>query len=327
MKNKIKEFIASFKSSLDNSKNILLSAHVSPDGDALGSLLSMTMGLRSLGYNAKALKVDKTPDYLNFIPNLDLLVDVESIDEEADMFIVLDCSTVDRIGDGARLYSKAKNTVVIDHHVSNANFADINLVVNTSSSTCEIVYNILRELNVEFDKTLATVSLTGIITDTNRFLYSSSNADTLDAASFLYRMGADKDLIYKGLYQSSSLGSFKLTGEVINNTIFSKDMKLAYVLVDDKMLTRASASIEDVEGMVNLIRDINGVELAILIKEIEFEKEYKVNLRSKDYVDCSKLALSFNGGGHLRAGGFSYFGRVQDLKTELFKRVEELDFN
>lgn len=322
--NNFSSLVQELKENIVNSNNIGIVGHVSPDGDCLGSGLSLYQGIKKIKENVSLVKNDDVPKYLDVLDGLEEMV-TYSGDMNFDLLLIVDCSSIDRIGKAEKIFKLAKKTACIDHHNTNQYFADINIVDSLSSSTCQLVYEILYEMEIAYDKPMANNTLVGILTDTNRFMYQDASPRTLEIASKLLAFGIDKDKIMQGLYQSNTLESLKLTAHVINHAKFYYGNKLAISTTLNEDLVKLGASIEDLEGKIDLIRDIDTVELAITIRE---EKDsYKVSLRSKNCIDVADLAMEFGGGGHTRAAGFSYIGKLDELRKKLMERLEEIDWS
>ncbi|MDO5717542.1 MAG: bifunctional oligoribonuclease/PAP phosphatase NrnA [Tissierellia bacterium] len=322
--NDIREFAANFKNIIKNAENIGIVGHMSPDGDAIGSALGLYDAVLQLNNNSYVLKIDEIPEYLNFLPGLDKFTEYSG--EKYDVLITVDASSSDRIGDAVYALENCRQSIVIDHHISNEKFGDINHVVADASSTSEVVFDLIEELGLSISEDMASCIFVGILTDTNRFLYSNSSSNTLRAAAKLMDTGFDKDYILYNLYQTNTMGSFRLTQKVIENTEFCYDDKAAIAVIDNDMLNICGADKYDIEDKINLIRDIRSVELACLIKEVD-DDIYKVSLRSKRFVDVSKICTEYGGGGHIHAGGFSFRGNLSELKTSLIKRFDEIDWS
>lgn len=319
------ETVNSIKETILEAKSIGLCGHIKPDGDCLGSSLSLYKGIQQINKNVSIIKNDKVPDYLHILKNTQEMTDY-SLDLSYDLFIVLDSSSIDRIGECQSLFEKANKTICIDHHRSNTFFADINLVDSEKSSTCELVYELITAMELEYSVDMSNNTFIGLLTDTNRFLYTNSTGRTLEVASNLVNNGIDKDGIMQALYQSNSIVSYKLTGIVIENTKFLYDNKLTICPLTTEDLNSIGATRDDIEDKINLIRDIDTVELACLIKQ-EGPNQFDISFRSKKYIDVSQIALSFGGGGHLRAAGCSYSGSLDNLIDELIERFEKIEWS
>ena len=174
-------------------EKISIVSHISPDGDNVGSILAMGLALRKLGKTVNIIKTDEIPrDYL-FLPQVETIMDYDR--EDIELLIVLDCSDIDRLGELKDLVSKSKNTINIDHHVSNTAFADYNIVDSKAAATGELVYLFLNQMGIEIDEEIATCIYTAISTDTGSFMYESVTDNTHEIAADLLRKGIDKNNI------------------------------------------------------------------------------------------------------------------------------------
>ena len=298
MNNSPEEILGLIKSS----SKIGVISHKNPDGDNIGSTISMILGIReNLDKSIFGIKVDEFPKNILF---LDTLVNIKEVSEQdLDLLIYVDCGEIDRPGDIGELFRKrAKKTINIDHHKTNDYFGDLNYVFPNMSSTCEIVYNLFKEFDFKISKNIANALLVGINTDTYRFLYESSTSSTLRVCANLYDLGADKDYIYKKLYQNNIFEVEMLKNKLINRAKLYFDNKVAVIGMFESDFEGTDLTMDMVDDVVNYYRDINGFEVSILFKEMK-ENLFKGSIRSKEFVDVSKVCSHFNGGGHTRAAG------------------------
>lgn len=284
-----------------NSDNIYIASHVHPDGDNIGSILAMGLAIKKLGKKVRILKSDTIPSDYTFLPHVDLITDYDTV-ENIDLFIALDCSDIDRLGSNKELLEKSSFVINIDHHVTNTNFGDINLVDSTASATGEIVFSLINRMDIDIDKDIASCLYTAISTDTGSFKYESVTDRTHEIIAKLLRTGMDKDFINIKLYHSRSMERTNLFIKSFSTLTTYKDEKIAVVKVTQDMLNTTNTLMEDTEGIISFIRDIDSVEVACLLKEFD-KKETKVSLRSKSFIDVSKISGEFDGGGHKRAAG------------------------
>ncbi|NLZ81935.1 MAG: bifunctional oligoribonuclease/PAP phosphatase NrnA, partial [Clostridiales bacterium] len=196
---------------ITNVNNIYIASHINPDGDNIGSILAMALGLKKINKNVKILKTDEIPSDYMFLPNIDMIktYDIDEIDT-IELLIVLDCGDVDRLGKYKSIVSKSNTVINMDHHISNSRFGDINLIDEKAAATGELVYDILNKMNLEINKDIATCLYTAISTDTGSFLYDSVTARTHEIAISLIKAGIDKSDINIKLYQSRSIERTKL---------------------------------------------------------------------------------------------------------------------
>lgn len=297
-----KEKLDKFKELVDNAKTIAIASHINPDGDNLGSTLALRKSLELYGKDVELLANDTIDDYLHFLPEKENYK--EASRDSYDLFMILDCSEFDRIGDSLTPIAKAsKNTLVIDHHVGGGIDTDLNLIYDTAPATCELVFEIIERLDLPIDKDIASLIYTGLCTDTNRFLYSNVTEYTFYVAGRLLSLGADSEYIYRNLYQSKPMKVMKFQTEVISNAEFMD--KKAYSIISKDLVKKHGVQMGDAETIVGMLRDIDEVGVSMILKEYD-NGEYKVSLRSKD-VDVAKVARENGGGGHIKASGFSIF--------------------
>lgn len=299
---------SSFKKLIDlaiekilESKNIFIASHVQPDGDNIGSILALGLALKKIGKKVYVLKSDSLPsDYL-FLPNVDIIHDYDD-ELEIDLLITLDSSDENRLGKNKDLLERAEFIINIDHHISNTNFGHINIVDSSAAATGELVYKIVKEMDIPIDKDIATCIYTAISSDTGSFMYDNTRSETHEIISELLSLGIDKSNININLYQNRSIERTMLFIKSLETLKLYFDNKVAVVKVTRNMLEDTGAKMEDTEGVVSFMREIAPVEIAILLKEFN-ENEIKVSMRSKRFVDVAAICDSFGGGGHIRAAG------------------------
>lgn len=317
-----------FEKSMENAlnlinryNNIFICSHIQPDGDSLGSVLALAMAIKKLKKESdiNIIKVDDIPSDFFFLPNIDMIKD-HSLDQEVDLIIGLDSSHRERLGIGAEFLQKAKAVINIDHHVTNENFGDVNIVIPNSGSTCEIVYKFIKYMDIEMDKDIAACLYTGINTDTGRFMYSNTTYETHMIIAELMKTGIDINDININIYQNRSMERTKLFLEALNQLELYAEGKVGIVVVTQDMLKKTNATIEDSEGIVSFVRDINTIEVACLLKEFS-ENEVKVSLRSKKYVDVAKISTKFGGGGHIKAAGCTINSEINIAKEMILKEI------
>ena len=315
---KIKDEIMKFKEQLNKADSIALISHLDPDGDNLGSLTGLSKSLLNFGKEVYPIEFDKIPENLKFLPNLNLLSD--NTDINIDMIICLDCANYERLGQIDELFNKAKFRINIDHHQSNEFYGDVNIVKKGYSSTCELVFDLINEINLPIDKEISMSLLTGISTDTGRFLYSATTADTLAKASKLVENGADMMKINELIYQSKKFEAQLLENEILSKTeIYNDYVAIGFVMTDQ--LNKYNVEISDIDSVINTFRDTDKIKISVLIKQ-QTENEYKVSFRSKGNIDVGSIAKNLGGGGHKNAAATRITG---DFETVSNKIKEEID--
>lgn len=296
-----RENLEQLKSLIDQADEIGVVSHVNPDGDNLGSSLGLARALRNYGKDVEVLGHDTIDNYLKFLPDLEYYKN--DYKDSYDLLLILDASEFDRIGDAQPVAHNSKKTAVIDHHLGGKITSDLNIIHPDAPATCQLVYEIINKLDLPLDEKTAGLLFTGIVTDTGRFMYYDTNRETFDVAGKLIDAGADKDFIYQALYQNKPIKTLKFETDLIANAEFMGN-KVFAIASKDKV-DEFGVQMGDSEHVVNILRDLEGIEVAMLLKEYD-NGEYKVSMRSKG-IDIAKVARENGGGGHVNASGFSIF--------------------
>lgn len=302
---------------INNSQRILLTTHESPDGDAIGSLLSFYQVLKSLDKNVEMFVNDEIPVNLNFLSYINYIRNDYKwlMTQKFDLIIILDAGNIERAGLKKYLsnLNKIPRIINIDHHVSNNNFGDINLVNTEQSSVCEILYNLFKQNNIEINSKLATCLLIGIIYDTNYFINSNTSHQTLKITGELIKLGAKRDLILKNLYQQSKIRDLKLWGKALSRLNIDVKTEIATTVIFQDDLD-FNFNDNAFEGFTNFLNSLSEAKAVMVIKE-EDSQMIKGSLRTtRDDVDVCKIAKEYGGGGHRKAAGFRVRGKI--IKTK-----------
>lgn len=311
----------SFLEMIKDSKTIFISSHVSVDGDNLGSITAMLNFLRDMGKDAYVLKSDIIPESYNFLPAIADIVEYKDLNKDADLYITLDCADLERLGENKEIFLNTDNKMVIDHHITNEGYGDLNIVEPDISSTCEILADILFRTNERISPDVATSLYTGISTDTGRFLYTNVGPETFEIAKQLMLLGADTEKININLFQSRPMRKLRILQHGIKNMVSCLDGRLTYTVVSQEDLKETGAFVYDLDEIVNFIRDTEGVMASFIVKEQD-DGTFKVSLRSKGELNVSNIAQKFGGGGHINASGLTYSGDVNDLVNMLVKEIK-----
>lgn len=311
-----KEKLEKFISMVDEASTIGIASHVNPDGDNIGSTLALARSLRAYGKDVDVIGHDELDDYLKFLPDIEYYS--KDYKDSYDLFLILDASEFDRVGDATPIGHNSKKTAVIDHHVGGAIECDLNIIVEDSPATCELIFEVIDRLDLPMDETIATLLYTGIVTDTGRFLYSNVTEYTFNVAGRLLSLGAGSEFIYVNLYQSKPINVMQFENELINKAEFFDNKVLA--VATQETVEKHGVQMGDSESVVNILRDLKGIDVSMLIKEYG-PFEYKISLRSKE-VDVSAVARANGGGGHIRASGFTI--AVETLEEAYDKALEIL---
>ena len=307
---------------IKKAETILVLAHENPDGDAIGSCLAMKSALKQLGKNADVI-IREFPRVFDFLPGRED-VKTDSDIKEYDLVISLDCADFKRLV-GNEYFEKAKQTIVIDHHGSNKMYGDINFVNPVAPACCQILIGMFQYFGLDIDKELGTCILTGIITDTGGFRHSGITPETFEFTAELLQKGINVSNIYKRVLQTKTKANFELMKRVMDRMEFFEDGKVSFTYITNKDLDDVNALPGDHEGLVEIGREVEGVEVSIFVRQREDnENAFKISMRSNDYVNVSDVCLMFGGGGHEKAAGASILGDLDSVKQKVLNEVKKV---
>jgi len=305
---------------LQRCKTVLISVHISPDGDALGSQLALMMALEKMGKTVTVQNLDPVPEIYRYLPQANRIKIGHLVPGSYDAAVVLDADPT-RTG----LFDKpapADVLINIDHHVTNASLWPYTWLDPDASATGEMIYNLIQQLGVLFDREIALCLYTAIFTDTGSFRYSNTSPESMRISAALLEAGADPWLVTENVYESFAFRRIKLLGSVLSGMERSGDGRIAWVVVTDELYRQTGTTAEDTDNFVNFVRSVKGVEVAILFRQIG-AMEYKISLRSKGRVDLSTLAQSLGGGGHKNAAGGKMQGSLREVTEKVVSAVEK----
>lgn len=307
---------------IKQAETIVILTHEAPDGDAIGSTLAMKVALKQLGKEADVV-IREFPKVFDFLPGRNEVKPDTNI-EKYDLAISLDCADLKRL-DGNEYFEKAKQTIVIDHHGSNKMYGDFNFVNPVAPACCQILIGMFEYFNIKIDKELGTCILTGIITDTGGFRYSGVTPETFEFTADLLTRGVNVSDIYKRVLETKTKANFDLMRRTIDRMEFLEDGKITFSYITNQDLKEVNASVGDHEGLVEIGRDIEGVEVSIFIRQKEDdENTYKISMRSNDYVNVSDICFKFGGGGHEKAAGATMQGNIEQVKQRIINEVKKV---
>jgi phosphoesterase RecJ-like protein len=301
-------------------ENIVISGHIRPDGDCVGSCMAMYLYIKK-ALPDKNVKVylEEPSDIFACIKDFDKIDTTYIVEGETDLFIALDCEK-SRLGEAEIIFENAKKHINIDHHISNERgCGDVNYCVPGISSTAELVYELIDKEYM--DEEIAKAIYIGITHDTGIFKYSNTSPKTLRIAADLIEYGFDFPAIIDETFYEKTYTQNQLLGRALLESIVFMDGKCIVSAIDKKTLDFYNATPKDLDGIINQLRIIKGIECAVFMYETG-NLEYKVSLRSCSYVDVSKVAAYFGGGGHVRAAGCSMNGTFHDVINNISARIE-----
>lgn len=298
-----------------------ITGHIRPDGDCTGSTLALYNYLKkNMPDMDVSVYLEQPGEEFSYLSGYSDIKNTLEEDKKFDVFIVLDCSSIDRIEPFARGFKNSDKTICIDHHISNNSFADVNQVVPDASSACEVLYDTLDDEKI--DKAVAECIYTGIIHDTGVFKYSCTSLHTMEIAGKMMQMGIDySDIIDNSFYKKTYVQN-QILGRALLESVLFYDKKCIFSSVTRDEMNFYGVTGKELGGIIEQLRLTEGVEVAIFLYETG-DDEYKVSLRSKKEIDVSAIAVAFGGGGHVRAAGFLAKGTVHDIINRIGEMIEE----
>lgn len=304
-------------------ETFLITTHINPEGDAIGSSLALALALASAGKKVSVITRDPVPANLKFLPHSDTVQQirgVEDISTRFDAVVTVDCGDLERVGFLKKGNIPGDILINIDHHVTNIGFGDVNFV-EESVASAGLVYEIMERLNIPLNADIAVCIYTALLTETGSFRYANTDTDTFRLSADMLKAGANPWIIAENIYNRNSLGRLNLLGLVLSNLTVHENGKIAWITVREEMYKETGTTKDDVEDFINYPRSIIGVEVAVLFRESN--NDYKISMRSNGKVDVASIALVFGGGGHSMAAGCLVKGQLEEVKKKVLGRVEE----
>lgn len=308
-------------------KKIGITYHVSPDGDAVGSVLALFNALKSLNKDCYILSKDTLSDNLKFLKSSDEVTgEIIEPDDETDIVVVLDCGNLERVS--ANLKKFTGTIVNIDHHLSNDKYGDVNYIDSNAAATAEIVFELLNLMGINFEeansviKDIGTCMYTSIVTDTGGYRHSNVTERTHKISAVLKKIGVDNTFIYQSLFDNKDFSRIKLIGKALSSMQLILNGKVALLELDKAFTEDLGIDIGDTSDIISYGLQIKGVEVTLLLKEVE--DGVKASLRAKSYVDVRKIAEVFGGGGHIRASGIKIKNMsMEEAKYEILNEIQK----
>ena len=305
---------------INDSNDILLLTHECPDGDAIGSIMAVYHFL--VGINKKVdILIPEIPPVFNFINSINNSVDKS--DKTYDLSIVLDCSTKERIGQLNSEFDRCKTSIVIDHHITNTNYGNINHVEANASSCCQVLYYLFKDWNVNITREIAESLIVGLLTDTNGFANDNLDRNSFGMAMELFDTGINFHDIYYRVLSMKNRAQFELMKFTISRLEFFLDGKIAFSYITKEDLNNSGAKLGDHEGLVDIGRNIEGVEVSIFVRE---DDGYRASLRSNGRINVNNIASKLGGGGHKMAAGATIKENFKETKEILINETKK-EFN
>lgn len=302
---------------LRKASSVVVCGHVRPDGDAMGSVLGMTLALRAAGIPAVPTLADArpAPNTYGFLPGHSLFVPAADL-ESPEVFVALDTPVPDRLGEGRALMEAADSVVVFDHHPGAAEYGTHCVCDSSMAATGQIVWRFLDALDVKPTPEIALPLYVALMTDTGRFAYDNTSADAFRTAAEMVEAGVNPAEAARLVYQERSASSLDLESRALSRLTVANGGRVAWTYLTDEDFTQTGALPEEAEHLPDAVRVLGGVDVVMLLRQRG--EEVRGNLRAKTGVDVGAVAQSFGGGGHRAASGFTVApGSVREVATRL----------
>jgi len=298
-------------------QRIVVTSHVRPDGDAIGSALALAGALRSLGKDAAVINHDPAPAPLTEFPGAPDIIVAATVPDDTELVVVLECGDLERTG----LSGLDRRVIVnVDHHAGNSGYGDTRWFDASYAAVGEMVFEIIDALGVALTPEMATQLFVAIVTDTGSFRYPGVSPRSFAMAGRLVAAGADPVLTAKRLYDSSTLGRLRLQGAVLHALEILASGRLALLHVDPATMTAAGATPDDTDGLINLPLNVKAIQVSVFFKQAG-DGTYRVSFRSKDHIDVGAIARAFAGGGHKNAAGCTIAGELPVVREAVLARI------
>lgn len=307
---------------INESDKIALVTHASPDGDAVGSTMGLALALRSLNKDVVILSKEPAPENLSYLQLYEEYGAVSVLEQDRELLIALDCGNKERLSMEREGFETIYR-INIDHHVSNEMYGQLNHVDTLSASTSEIVYELIRELGVSLDISMADCLYTGIVSDTGSFRFPSTTAKTLRITAELLETGLDFSKIQRTLFGTSEFKRIKLLGRALMTLEAHLDGFVSMMNLEANDFNTLNISDRDSGDIVNYGLEPPEADVSILFKEAE--GFFRVSVRTKSVIDASALCSNFDGGGHVRAAGCNIrSGDLNEAKKLILDVIERM---
>lgn len=301
------------------SRRVLAICHVSPDGDAIGSLLGLGWALKAMGKEVTLACADPVPPFYRYLPGQEEIV--RRPEGAFDLVVSLDCSDQERLGDAYREEHRGLPLLNIDHHVTNQHFGTVNLVDPTAASTAEIVFTLLDELGLPLSPPIAQCLLTGIVTDTRGFRTASSTPRVLAIANRLMAAGASLPEIVSQTLERRPLAVIRLWAQALPGAQLRG--RILWAEITEAMRAEAGVATVDDGGLVNFLLTAEEADVAVVFSEKNEGREVEVSFRARPGWDVAQVALALGGGGHMLAAGATVRGRLTVVRERVLALLEE----
>jgi phosphoesterase RecJ-like protein len=298
-------------------RRIVITSHMRPDGDSIGSSLALAWALRELGTDARVVHHDGPTVQLADLPGVADVEVSDTIPEGTEAVVVLECGDLGRTG---LTGFEGLPIINIDHHPGNSGYGDVQWFDGTAAACGEMVFEIITELGVPLTENMATQLFVAVVTDTGSFRYPGVSPRTFSISARLLEAGADPVSIARKLFDSHTLGRLRLQGAVLQTLEVHAGGRLAVLTLTDATLNATGGAAEETDGLINLPLSVKAIQAAVFFKQAE-DGYWRVSLRSKGNIDVGRVARGFGGGGHKNAAGCTLAGALDAVRAQVFERL------
>ncbi len=311
------EILVQMKEIILAQQQIMIISHSNPDGDTLGSQLALADAVNQFGIDAVLINKDELSVKYSFLNKYEQVRPLEDNEITPKVIVFVDCASMERSGYAANDKRFCDRIIInIDHHLSNQLYGALNYVQDSAAANVQVIVKLLQVMEAKITPAIATALYLGLSTDTGSFLFDSVSANTHRLAAELIDAGADTDQVRMNIYESTSVAKFRLLKHIYEHTTLEYNGVLSWSQFSHELLMETKADSADIDGVINNIKNIDGVEIAILFRELD-ENKVKISFRSKNWADVNQLAAHFGGGGHIRAAGCTILAPLEEVKTQV----------
>ncbi len=310
---------------IEDATTFAVCGHINPDGDCIGSVLGMTAALRQAGKTVTPLMADGStaPRKFAYLQGYAELMRASDYTDTPDVLIQVDTANAERMGEAEALLQRCAKSVSIDHHPGEGIPADMSHVDPDSASASMLVWELAKAIVGQPDAFVAMACYTGLLTDTGRFSFQNTNPRAFEAASEMVDSGADTSLAATELFMNVPMGVLKLESRVVSRIGTTPSGRFAYSWVSDRDNEELGVSYQDAEGLVDVVRSVEGIDAALLMRQRS--DGMRCSIRAKRNLDVSQIARRYGGGGHRAAAGFTIEGEMSEKIGWMVAQLEQIE--
>ncbi len=306
---------AAIVEALQTRRRVVVTCHLRPDGDAIGSEIALALALEELGRQVRVVNVDRTPPPFNELPAVERIAIADRIGEAADAVVLLECGALDRSG---LIDLDGRYAINIDHHVGNTNYGAVNWYDPSAAACGEMVFDLIEALGAKITPVIAAHLYIAILTDTGSFRYSFLSRRTYEIAGRLVEAGADPIALGRLAFDSNTVGRLRLFGMVMAAMEIDLSGRIASLHLDQATAAASGGAFDDTDGLSNMPLTVREIQAVAFFKQGE-AGQYRVSLRSKGDIDVGSVARGFGGGGHRNAAGCTVAGTIEQVRAQVME--------